>query len=106
MKKLKGILMKRDIATRLTVVAAVMLISLATVLLFYGWRITREHYEAQQFNLCIQNCSNVGNLMQQAGYTPSKDMPAAGSDEYWLLRERLYKAGYSDPDFPVATVYL
>ncbi len=102
MKKLKAFWMKRDIATRLTAVAAVMLISLATVLLFYGWRITREHYEAQQFNLCIQNSSNVGNLMQQAGYTSSKDMPAVGSDEYWLLRERLYKAGYSDPDFPVA----
>ena len=102
MKKLKAFWMKRDIATRLTAVAAVMLISLATVLLFYGWRITREHYEAQQFNLCIQNSSNVGNLMQQAGYTSSKDMPAVGSDEYWLLRERLYKAGYSDPNFPVA----
>ena len=102
MKKLKAFWLKRNIATRLTAVAAVMLISLTAVLLYYGWRITREHYEAQQFNLCIQNCSNVGNLMQQAGYTSSKDMPAVGSDEYWLLRERLYKAGYSDPNFPVA----
>ena len=37
MKKLKAFWMKRDIATRLTAVAAVMLISLATVLLFYAF---------------------------------------------------------------------
>ena len=102
MKRLKAFWLRRSIATRLTALAAVILISLIAVLLYYGWRTTQEQYEAQQSNLCMQNCYNVGSLMQQIGYNFPEDMPAAGSDEYWLLRERLYKAGYSDPDFPVA----
>lgn len=102
MKKFKAFWLRRSIATRLTVVAAAMLISLTAVLLYYGWHTTREQYEAHQSTLCMQNCYDVGNFMQQTGYTSLEDMPAAGSDEYWLLRARLYKAGYSDPNYPVA----
>lgn len=102
MKRLKAFWLRRSIATRLTAVAAVMIILLTAILLNYGWHTTREQYEAQQSNLCMQNCYDTGKLMQQAGYISPEDMPAAGSNEYWLLRERLYQAGYSDPDFPVA----
>lgn len=102
MNKLKAFWLRRSIATRLTVLAALLLTVTTAFPLHHVWRVTRDSYISNQFNLCAYQCLNAGDWLRQAGYTTSENMPTAGSDEYWLLRERLYKAGYSDPNLPVA----
>lgn len=102
MKKLKAFWLRRSIATRLTALAVLLLTVTTAFPLHHVWRVTRDSYISNQFNLCAYQCLNAGDWLRQAGYTSLEDMPTAGSDEYWLMRERLYKAGYSDPNLPVA----
>lgn len=87
MKRLKAFWMRRSIATRLTALAAAMLMLLCVLWTWFVWNKATQQVQASAYHAAQQSQTNLRNLLEHLSYT-SETMPAESTPAYWLLKAR------------------
>lgn len=87
MKKRKAFWLRWHITTRLTALAAVMLVLLCALWTWFVWDKAIQQVQTSAYHAAQLSQTNLRNLLQYFAYTP-ETMPVENTPAYWLLKAR------------------